>query len=40
MDARQRWTVRRSTKNRYELEIVTCNATAEPFKYAPGFARL
>lgn len=40
MDATQRWTVRRSTKNRYGLEIVTYNATVEPFKYAPGFARL
>lgn len=40
MDATQRWTVRRSSKNRYGLEIVTCNATAEPFKYAPGFASL
>ena len=40
MDATQRWTVRTSTKNRYGLEIVTYNATVEPFKYAPGFARL
>jgi hypothetical protein len=40
MDATQRWTVRRSTKNPYGLEIVTYNATVEPFKYAPGFARL
>jgi hypothetical protein len=40
MDATQQWTVRRSTKNAYGLEIVTYNATAEPFKYAPGFARL
>jgi hypothetical protein len=40
MDATQRWIVRRSTKNRYGLEIVTYNATVEPFKYAPGFARL
>ena len=40
MDATQRWTVRRSTKNRYGLEIVTYNATVEPFKYAPGFASL
>ena len=36
----QRWTVRRSSKNAYGLEIVTYNATVEPFKYAPGFARL
>ncbi len=40
MDATQRWTVRRSNKNAYGLEIVTYNATVEPFKYAPGFARL
>jgi hypothetical protein len=40
MDATQRWTVRRSLKNTYGLEIVTYNATVEPFKYAPGFARL
>ena len=40
MDATQRWTVRRSDKNRFGLEIVTYNATVEPFKYAPGFARL
>jgi len=40
MDATQRWTVRRSTKNAYRLEIVDYNATVEPFKYAPGFARL
>lgn len=40
MDATQRWTVRRSTKNAYGLEIVTYNATVEPFKYAPGFSRL
>jgi hypothetical protein len=40
MDATQKWKVRRSKKNPYGLEIVTYNATAEPFKYAPGFARL
>jgi hypothetical protein len=40
MDATQDWTVRRSSRNRYGLEIVYYNATAEPFKYAPGFARL
>jgi hypothetical protein len=40
MDATQRWTVRKSSKNSYGLEIVTYNATVEPFKYAPGFARL
>jgi len=40
MDATQRWTVRRSNKNAYGLEIQVYNATVEPFKYAPGFARL
>jgi hypothetical protein len=40
MDATQRWTIRPSTKNSFGFEIVTYNATAEPFKYAPGFARL
>jgi hypothetical protein len=40
MDATQRWTVRRSTRNVHGLEIASYNATVEPFKYAPGFARL
>ena len=40
MDATQRWTVRKSSKNAYGLEIVTYNATVKPFTYAPGFARL
>lgn len=40
MDATQDWVVRRSTKNSYGLEIVGYNATAAPFTYAPGFARL
>jgi hypothetical protein len=40
MDATQRWTVRRSKKNPFGLEIVSYNATVEPFKYTPGFARL
>lgn len=40
MDATQRWTVRRSDRNPYGLEIVTYDATAAPFKYAPGFAHL
>jgi hypothetical protein len=42
MDATQRWTLRRcrADKNPYGLEIVHYNATVEPFKYAPGFARL
>jgi hypothetical protein len=40
MDATQDWTVRRSSKNPYGLEIVRYIAQAEPFKYAPGFDRL
>jgi len=40
MDATQRWTVRRTLRNRFGLEIVSYNATVEPFKYTPGFARL
>lgn len=40
MDATQRWTVRRSNKNKHGLEIVSYIAQQEPFKYAPGFARL
>ena len=40
MDATQRWTVRRSNKNKFGLESVTYNATVKPFKYASGFARL
>ncbi|MCY1019756.1 hypothetical protein [Pyxidicoccus sp. MSG2] len=40
LDATQRWSVRRSDKNAYGLELVTYDATAEPFQYAPGFARL
>ncbi|MBI5647363.1 MAG: hypothetical protein HY962_10565 [Ignavibacteriae bacterium] len=40
MDATQRWTVRATTRNAFGLEIVSYNATVEPFKYAPGFARL
>ncbi len=40
MDATQRWTIRPSAKNPFGFEIVTYNATVEPFKYAPGFARL
>ncbi len=40
MDATQRWTVRRSSRNNYGLEIVSYNATVKPFNYAPGFARL
>lgn len=40
LDATQSWRVRRSTRNELGWEIVTYDATAEPFKYAPGFARL
>jgi hypothetical protein len=40
MEATQDWTLRRSDKNSYGLEIVGYVAIAEPFKYAPGFAQL
>ena len=40
MDATQDWTVRTSSKNPWGLEIVYYDAQAEPFSYAPGFARL
>lgn len=40
LDATQRWKVRRSNRNPYGVEIVFYDATAEPFKYAPGFAHL
>ncbi len=40
MDATQRWVVRASKQNAFGLEIVSYNATVEPFKYSPGFARL
>ena len=40
LDATQEWVVRRSSKNAYGLEIASYNAVAEPFVYAPGFARL
>jgi hypothetical protein len=40
LDATQKWTVRRSNKNAYGLEVTSYNAMAEPFNYAPGFARL
>ncbi len=40
MDATQRWVVRRSDKNAHGLVIQTYDATYEPFRYAPGFARL
>jgi hypothetical protein len=40
MNATQRWTVRRSEKNAFGLEIARYNATVKPFEYAPGFAVL
>ncbi|MGB8215365.1 MAG: hypothetical protein WCE68_17585 [Anaerolineales bacterium] len=40
MDATQRWVVRASNQNAYGLEIASYNATVDPFKYSPGFARL
>jgi hypothetical protein len=40
LDATQRWVVRASTKNAYGLEVISYNAMAKPFQYAPGFARL
>lgn len=40
LDATQKWKVRKSDKNAFGLEMTFYNATAEPFKYAPGFARL
>lgn len=42
LDATQVWVVRPAPegKNPYGLEIVSYNAVAAPFAYAPGFARL
>ncbi len=40
MDATQRWIVRPTNRNPFGLEIMSYNATVEPFKYAPGFAHL
>jgi hypothetical protein len=40
LDATQTWKVRRSNKNEFGLEITSYNAVAQPFQYAPGFARL
>lgn len=39
MNATQTWTVRRSDRNRFGLEITKYNATAKPFEFAPGFAQ-
>lgn len=40
LDATQGWLVRPSVRNAHGLEIVSYDATLEPFQYAPGFARL
>jgi hypothetical protein len=40
LDATQHWTIQRSDKNQYGMVITSYNAMAEPFVYAPGFARL
>lgn len=40
LDATQRWIVRASNRNIYGLEVISYNAMAKPFDYAPGFARL
>ena len=40
LDATQRWVVRVSSKNVYGFEVISYNAMAKPFQYAPGFARL
>lgn len=40
LDAIQDWAVRRSDKNVYGIVVTSYNAMAEPFRYAPGFARL
>jgi len=39
LDATQRWVVR-AAPNAYGMEVTSYNAMAEPFQYAPGFARL
>lgn len=40
LDATQDWGLAKSDKNPYGLIITSYNAMAEPFVYAPGFARL
>jgi len=40
LDAIQRWIIRSSSKNAFGMEVISYNAMAQPFKYAPGFARL
>jgi hypothetical protein len=40
LDATQHWVVQASSKNAYGLEVISYNAMAKPFQYAPGFAHL
>ena len=40
LEATQQWLLRLSDKNPHGLEIFQYVATAEPFKYTPGFAQL
>jgi hypothetical protein len=40
LDATQAWTLKASKKNRFGIAISRYNAMAQPFAYAPGFARL
>lgn len=40
LDATQAWTLKPSNKNKFGLAISRYDAVAEPFAYAPGFARL
>jgi len=40
LDATQLWVVRPSSRNPYGLEVISYNAMAKPFLYAPGFSRL
>jgi hypothetical protein len=40
LDATQAWTLKPSNKNRFGVAISRYDAVAEPFAYAPGFARL
>jgi hypothetical protein len=40
LDATQQWKVCRSNRNPCGVVITFYDATAEPFKYAPGFAHL
>lgn len=40
LDATQAWTLKASGKNKFGVAISRYDAVAEPFAYAPGFARL